>query len=95
MATASRPLHIPKVTYDPKMYYTTVEYRVDPQVMAKVPIPGGWENARAIYNYLPDSRMDRRTLLCMKREDHTRALLIPIFNASNFLLFSSIRSRWL
>lgn len=71
VSSIDKPLNIPKPSYDPKVYYTTAEFHVDPKSMENVAIPGGWKNARAIYNYLPDSRMDRRTLLCMKREDNT------------------------
>lgn len=57
------------------MRYTTVTYHVDPRVIGKLtslPCVGGWEKAGALYTYLPDCRMDRRTLLVMKREGEIR-----------------------
>src|SRR6201999_3149537 len=69
---APTPIHVRKQTYDPKMRYTTVTYHVDSRLMSrlghKLPSEGGWEKASALYPYLPDARMDRRTLLVMKRE---------------------------
>ena len=72
VSSATRSITVEKASYDPKMFYTTAEFQVNPKSMENVPIPGGWANARAIYNYVPDSRTDRRTLLCMKRENNTR-----------------------
>ncbi|KZT32360.1 hypothetical protein SISSUDRAFT_1066988 [Sistotremastrum suecicum HHB10207 ss-3] len=66
-----KPLQIPKDVYDPKMHYTTCEFEVDPTIMEKVEFPGGYINARAFYVGLPDSRIERRTMLMFRRENHT------------------------
>ncbi|KZT41427.1 hypothetical protein SISSUDRAFT_981801 [Sistotremastrum suecicum HHB10207 ss-3] len=71
VSTPAKPLKVPKDVYDPKMYYTTCEYNIEPAKFEKVHFPGGFANASVIYNFLPDSRMERRVLLVFKRENNT------------------------
>ncbi|KZS94231.1 hypothetical protein SISNIDRAFT_549413 [Sistotremastrum niveocremeum HHB9708] len=71
VSTPAKPLQVPRDTYDPKMFYTTCEFKVDPAAMAKVPIPGGYANSRVILVYTPDPRIARNTLYIFRREHNT------------------------
>ncbi|KZS95627.1 hypothetical protein SISNIDRAFT_408595 [Sistotremastrum niveocremeum HHB9708] len=71
-----KSLQVPKDVYDPQMHYTTCEFEVDPAIMEKVEFPGGYINARAFYVGLPDSRIERRTMLMFRRENSTRKLYL-------------------
>ncbi|KZT31770.1 hypothetical protein SISSUDRAFT_1056272 [Sistotremastrum suecicum HHB10207 ss-3] len=71
VSSPSHPLKVAKDIYDPKMFYTTCEFEVQPSMMDKVEVSGGYGNARGILLYIPDPRTDRRTLYIFKREHST------------------------
>lgn len=73
------PVEIPRQVYDHKLYYVNREYHVDPSAMEAVCIPGGYANASIVYIFYPDSRLDHRILMIMRRENNKRKLFVVFF----------------
>ncbi|KZS95628.1 hypothetical protein SISNIDRAFT_483852 [Sistotremastrum niveocremeum HHB9708] len=70
LSSATKSLKIPKEVYDPKICVTNCVYEVDPDIMDKLQIPGGYANARTIFTGVSDARLqqDPRGLYILKRE---------------------------
>ena len=60
-----------KVSYDQQMYYSTFQFTITPALANRLPIPGGYENASAIYNVVPDARLERRSIYSVRYEGDT------------------------
>ncbi|EGN92006.1 hypothetical protein SERLA73DRAFT_191747 [Serpula lacrymans var. lacrymans S7.3] len=51
-----------KLSYDPKMFYSTLELTIPPDLAKRLPIPGGMDDHPAIAMCLSNARKDRKTL---------------------------------
>ncbi|KAF9047116.1 hypothetical protein BDZ89DRAFT_1058184 [Hymenopellis radicata] len=56
-------------SFDQKMHYVTFQFYISPELGAKLPIPGGFENiGGTIVLFFPDTSRDHRVLAAMKAE---------------------------
>lgn len=61
-----------KVTFDPKMHYSTFRIDVSPSLAEKLPIPGGYTNANgSLLMLFPDITKDGNYFGCFKMEADT------------------------
>ena len=56
------------VKYDPKMSYSTTEWRVDEESAEKIKIPGGFTRANYVWQYGPIPRRDNLSLIVGRLE---------------------------
>jgi hypothetical protein len=68
-----------KITYDPRVRYTTFLYDITPALAERIPIPGGYYDSTAIYGCFPDPKVDRRGIVTMKCEGDKRMSLTYSF----------------
>jgi hypothetical protein len=73
------PLQRLKIQYDPRLWYSTFHYTITPALAERLSIPGGYHHRRAIYNFLPDARVELRSLYMMRNEGDTRTGLFCVF----------------
>ena len=66
------PLQQLKTVYDPKIRYSTFQYTITPELAKRLPIPGGYYDQGAIYNCIPDGRVESRSIYTLKDEGDTR-----------------------
>ncbi|KZT32359.1 hypothetical protein SISSUDRAFT_1133201 [Sistotremastrum suecicum HHB10207 ss-3] len=73
ITNSTNPCKIAKDVYNPKICYTTCIFDVEPSLMDKLQIPGGYANARTIFtrNSHPRMKHDPRSLYIIKREHNT------------------------
>ncbi|KAF8232122.1 hypothetical protein L208DRAFT_1436786 [Tricholoma matsutake] len=70
-----QPLQRLKITYNPKVRYTTFQFTITPALAERLPIPGGYHNSRAIYTCISGGRVDSKILGIMRFEWDTLMLL--------------------
>ncbi len=58
-----------KISYDPRIRYSTIRLVVTPSLAQRLPVPGGFDNhGGGIFTLVADSLMDSRYLACVKYE---------------------------
>lgn len=64
-----------KVSYDPKMYYTSTYFTVPPDLAARLPIPGGWDNLPGghIHVMSPDPSQGCHNHLAVAKVEHNQS----------------------
>ncbi|KZS95632.1 hypothetical protein SISNIDRAFT_483856 [Sistotremastrum niveocremeum HHB9708] len=71
LSASSKPVKVPRDIYDPKMYYTSCEYYVDPAIMANIQIPRGYSKIPVVYVFVPDPAVSDQSMMIFKREKNT------------------------
>ncbi|KAF8891422.1 hypothetical protein CPB85DRAFT_1441025 [Mucidula mucida] len=73
-----------KVTFDPKMAYSTLCFAVSPGLAARLPIPGGFESlGGAIIAVLCDLTKDTKTFACVKQEGNIVSMCCGAWGGSD------------
>ena len=76
---SSPPIEDLKVTYDPRLAYSTCTFSVPPELIPSINALGithDFETARFLFGCAPDPRMDNRVVGVTRKENNARAPLI-------------------
>lgn len=66
-----------RITYDPRMRYMTFRYPTTPDMRARLPIPGGYDDVPSfIYAFLPLPPGDNRSIVINRIEGHRSGYMI-------------------
>jgi hypothetical protein len=61
-----------KVAYDHKLHYNTQTYTLSPELIEKLPLPGGLANTGTVYGFVEDDISFGRRLFAMQKADGNR-----------------------
>ncbi len=68
------PLDELKIAYDQKLHYTTLQFRITPELGRKLPgLPVPYDECWGIYNNLADSRTENRCIYSGRVDEDTSA----------------------
>lgn len=64
-----------KMIYDHKTRYSTLHFKIPPELGERLPIPGGWAGSGPIYTCFPDSRVDNKVMYSHRVDGDRRTLI--------------------
>ncbi|KAF5354617.1 hypothetical protein D9757_009569 [Collybiopsis confluens] len=77
------PLEDLRISYDQKIHYSTLAFRVTKELGERLDVPGGWENCGPIYNCFTDSEVENRSIYSQRIEGDIVQLCCGAWGVAN------------
>lgn len=69
LKTAGFATDLTRISYKPKVQYSTMDFCITPELGAKLPIPGG--RRQVSLHLVPDFKIDNKVMVMVRRENST------------------------